>query len=690
MPEQDQQQKQQQQQQQQSIPKLPAKLGHRLAFTEKADRDSAVADLTAWFSASYASPSASIDHDQLLKLWKGLFYNVWMSDKPLVQQQLVADLASIAPKMPLRPALAFLGSFWETMAIEWVGLDRLRLDKYLLLMRRCVYNGLVVLHQNGWSKEAIEMHTQMLMEKGRGILEIVHGATKIPSGVPCQLADVFTEELARLLEKPLAKLDLGEHQVPEEFPLVELLEPFTQVMEASTNNQIRESVYDGVFEGLLSHIVRTESIIENKEQSPLYTVYKQVPAIGSVMFTRILDGPAMNSKRRKFVLDLLESYENAVPEFAKIMKDKREEEFRSRNPLLKNKESEKQVKAGKKRKHEEVSNKLDLLPKAKQQPQPQKQQQKQQKQSEITATPVKSAESKAQNGNGSNGGGGGNGGIDGVLVGADLWETTPSKTKKASDSTDNNNNSNKNKNKNKTDEADADIAESHGFVTAKSPSKPSADKINKRDKAAAEAAGFTVSATSDSTAESTDVVSKKNSKDAADAAIPAADSATELVTPSKPSGSKSQTQTPGSANSARHVQFKMDRNEVKLFKKVLPPSPGFELPATLPNLRPDKPVLRSAPSQPDASPASPSNDAKDANKKKSAKGDKKSQKQQQQQKKQQDEDLDEDDMELLTVQNTELNGRLTKEGLQVLERVLTRGEKKRAAAKQAAKRIRRS
>jgi hypothetical protein len=56
-----------------------------------------------------------------------------MSDKPLVQQGLAADLAEllllinpVEEDARLEAALGFLAGFWEAMVREWNGLDRLR------------------------------------------------------------------------------------------------------------------------------------------------------------------------------------------------------------------------------------------------------------------------------------------------------------------------------------------------------------------------------------------------------------------------------------------------------------------------------------------------------------------------------------------------------------------------------------
>lgn len=61
------------------------------------------------------------------KLWKGIFYCFWMSDKPLVQQALAAELAELLLTIQTTEAsLSFLRGFWESIVREWGGIDRLR------------------------------------------------------------------------------------------------------------------------------------------------------------------------------------------------------------------------------------------------------------------------------------------------------------------------------------------------------------------------------------------------------------------------------------------------------------------------------------------------------------------------------------------------------------------------------------
>ena len=63
-------------------------LGRYLASTEKRVRDRAIRSLAAFVLMRAQEGGLSMSPAELSKLWKGLFYCFWMSDKPLVQQQL--------------------------------------------------------------------------------------------------------------------------------------------------------------------------------------------------------------------------------------------------------------------------------------------------------------------------------------------------------------------------------------------------------------------------------------------------------------------------------------------------------------------------------------------------------------------------------------------------------------------------
>uniref|UniRef100_D6RDD0 Ribosomal RNA processing 1B n=1 Tax=Mus musculus TaxID=10090 RepID=D6RDD0_MOUSE len=57
----------------------------RLASSEKGVRDRAVRKLRQYLSARTQSDTGSFSQEELLKIWKGLFYCMWVQDEPLLQ-----------------------------------------------------------------------------------------------------------------------------------------------------------------------------------------------------------------------------------------------------------------------------------------------------------------------------------------------------------------------------------------------------------------------------------------------------------------------------------------------------------------------------------------------------------------------------------------------------------------------------
>lgn len=109
---------------------------------DRKTRTAALESLRTFLSAKHISSSLStLD---ILKLWKGLFYALWMCDRPLPQQALCQDLADLVWILPEPAVIPWLRGFWATMAREWTtGIDVLRMEKFLLLVRRTLASSFV-------------------------------------------------------------------------------------------------------------------------------------------------------------------------------------------------------------------------------------------------------------------------------------------------------------------------------------------------------------------------------------------------------------------------------------------------------------------------------------------------------------------------------------------------------------------
>ncbi|KAK3318037.1 nucleolar protein,Nop52-domain-containing protein [Apodospora peruviana] len=107
-----------------------------LASSDRKIRTSALASLHRFLSARHIS--AALTPLDILKLWKGLFFSLWMCDRAMPQQTLCNELADLVFVLPRKAVVPWLKGFWSTMSREWTGIDVLRMEKFLLLVRRVV------------------------------------------------------------------------------------------------------------------------------------------------------------------------------------------------------------------------------------------------------------------------------------------------------------------------------------------------------------------------------------------------------------------------------------------------------------------------------------------------------------------------------------------------------------------------
>ncbi|PLN83828.1 nucleolar protein,Nop52-domain-containing protein [Aspergillus taichungensis] len=115
-----------------------------LASSDKRTRDKATQSLTLFLRSK-----TDLSLLELLKLWKGLFFCFYHSDRPLTQQSLARALSyDLVPTLPRSTLLPFLRAFWITIGRDFHSLDRLRLDKYLFLIRCFVGVSFEVLLKN--------------------------------------------------------------------------------------------------------------------------------------------------------------------------------------------------------------------------------------------------------------------------------------------------------------------------------------------------------------------------------------------------------------------------------------------------------------------------------------------------------------------------------------------------------------
>ncbi|ALC39960.1 Nnp-1 [Drosophila busckii] len=183
-----------------SQPKVPkellviaqeVKIVRALACNDLTKRNRQLRKLRKWFQLR-ARSSFPFTEDDFMRIWKGLYYNVWMSDKPLVQEDLAEQLAQMIDSFDGNTAcsLAYFSAFMRTMCQEWFGIDQWRMDKFLMLVRRMLRYMLRLLKAQKWPPELIESYNATML------LSVLAEQPK-SRGLTMHYMDIFFEELAK-------------------------------------------------------------------------------------------------------------------------------------------------------------------------------------------------------------------------------------------------------------------------------------------------------------------------------------------------------------------------------------------------------------------------------------------------------------------------------------------------------------
>ncbi|CAN1761876.1 Ribosomal RNA processing protein 1 homolog [Linum perenne] len=148
--------------------------------------------------STWLPSQSNLSDDDMKKLWKGLFYCFWHSDKLPAQSYLIDRLTSLLPDLDLPLSAHYFSVFLLTMRREWPGIDFLRLDKFYLLIRRFFRSLFLLLKKNSWDMDLSNRFMAIVLETTFLADDKFQG-----NGVNYHIASVFLEELKPFL--PLTK-----------------------------------------------------------------------------------------------------------------------------------------------------------------------------------------------------------------------------------------------------------------------------------------------------------------------------------------------------------------------------------------------------------------------------------------------------------------------------------------------------
>ncbi len=236
------------------------RFGRHLAHSsDKYTRDRTVGALKVWLSRrSKADKLTDLD---LLQIWKGLWYSMWLCDKAAVQLELAESLGRLifVYTGQLEEGLRFFRFFCKTMQVQWGQVDHLRVDKYYTLIRMVLRGSLRFCLDEEVEEGATKSFPGTTVRRGLlAFMDILQDEIleKLPNGLRLHISDIVLDELWRASCQPSST---SSELSTLEFLLA--LEPFFSVLQAGgvkgqgpTSSAFFKRVYDRILRRLPTDI----------------------------------------------------------------------------------------------------------------------------------------------------------------------------------------------------------------------------------------------------------------------------------------------------------------------------------------------------------------------------------------------------------------------------------------------------
>jgi ribosomal RNA-processing protein 1 len=138
--------------------------------------------------SKYISSLQDISDEEMIKLWKALFYCLWLTDQSEIQQELCQSLANLMNSFTNTSLIftKYLRMFFQILFYEWHHLDQYRLNKFYSLIRIIIRKAFEILYSLHWPKQNTAEFLTVLTE------DILN---KHPNGPRYHLCDIYLTEL---------------------------------------------------------------------------------------------------------------------------------------------------------------------------------------------------------------------------------------------------------------------------------------------------------------------------------------------------------------------------------------------------------------------------------------------------------------------------------------------------------------
>ncbi|XP_060731816.1 ribosomal RNA processing protein 1 homolog B-like isoform X2 [Tachysurus vachellii] len=226
-------------------------LAQRLASNEKPIRTKALKTLRKYIHLRSQKAEGGFTSEDLLKIWKGLFYCLWMQDKLLQQEEISHKLSGLIHSFNNTDTqLLYFTTFLQTVKREWNGIDNLRLDKFYQLVRFMFRQVFEVLKRRKWEPSVVKQFLHVFTK------QLLQNTEHVPKGLLMHVLDLYMTELAQV----------GTTELTAEQNLT-FIHPFFQAMAKTKDDLLLALISKNIFRTILDHApFAIEDLIKELQQ----------------------------------------------------------------------------------------------------------------------------------------------------------------------------------------------------------------------------------------------------------------------------------------------------------------------------------------------------------------------------------------------------------------------------------------
>lgn len=205
------------------------KLARSLVDPERATRERTLSGVV-----DYVKSVTAMDDMEMLKLWKALYYCMWLADKEPIQSDLSASLCALSTSFKSDELTAnYFRMFFRIMLREWFQLDQHRINKFYSLVRVMLRQMFTFAQSKSWSSVRASMIVDILDK------EVMSNK---PNGLRLHVADIYLAEL----------LTASGGSIPTDQFMI-WMQPFLSVMSRREDASVVERVNSMIFIKYIEH-----------------------------------------------------------------------------------------------------------------------------------------------------------------------------------------------------------------------------------------------------------------------------------------------------------------------------------------------------------------------------------------------------------------------------------------------------